>query len=195
MTRTEHEGLLNPNNQLRTNLMKLDGINIWPTPAMTTKVKSFLGLGNIDKGFILDNWTLTEPLKDLFEMDKTFQKKNGQDDHDTIILTEDLFLDLLDHGFDERTVEIDDEQSDLIKILSVHEPKTLRNHFSKVTAATSVNDVIAVNVMNMDLQKWITMAQDINITVNNTISMLLGKSPNIWKDRLEDWLIWILRSQ
>src|ERR1700678_2265194 len=48
--------------------------------------------------------------------------------------------------------------------------------------------------MNMDLQKWITMAQDMSITVNNTISMLLGKRPNIWKDRLEDWLIWILRS-
>jgi hypothetical protein len=90
--------------------------------------------------------------------------------------------------------ENDDEQFDPIKTLSVHEPKTLHNHFSKDTAATSVNDVIAANVMNRDLQKWIIMAQDMNITVNNTISILLGKSPNIWKDRLEDWLIGILRS-
>ena len=103
MTRTEYEGLLNPDNQLQTNPMKLDGIDIWPTPAMTTEVKSFLGLGNIDKGFILDNWTLTEPLKDLFEMDEIFQeKKNGQDNHDTIILTEDLFPNSLDYGFDDE---------------------------------------------------------------------------------------------
>src|ERR1700678_2890426 len=118
-----------------TNPMKLDGINIWPTPAMTTKVKSFLGLGNIDKGFILDNWTLTEPLKDLFEMDETFQeKKNKQDNLDTIILTEDPFLDLLDHRFDdERSLENDDKQFDPIKTLSVHEPRTLHNHFLKDT--------------------------------------------------------------
>src|SRR5271168_629309 len=107
---------------------------IWPTPAMTTEVKSFLRFGNVDKGFIQDNWTLTEPLKNLFEMDKTFQeKKNGQDDHDTIILTEGLFLNLLDHGFDgKRTFENNDEQFDPIKTLSVHEPKTLHNHFQKL---------------------------------------------------------------
>src|ERR1700678_2004261 len=71
-TRAEYEGLFNPENQLQTNLMKLYGIYIWPTPAMTTKVKSFLRFGNVNKGFIQDNWTLTEPLKNLFEMDKTF---------------------------------------------------------------------------------------------------------------------------
>src|ERR1700678_3275490 len=186
MTRTEHEGLLNPNNQLRTNPMKLDGINIWPTPAMTTEVKSFLGLGNIDKGFILDNWTLTEPLKDLFEMDETFQeKKNKQDNLDTIILTEDLFLDLLDHGFNsKRTFENNDEQFDPIKTLSVHGLETLCNHFSKVTAATSVNDVMTVNITDMDLQKWIAMELGINMTVNDTI--LSGKRPNIWMNILRD---------
>src|SRR6202522_1315160 len=196
VTRTKYEGLLNPENQLQTNLMKLYGIDIWPTPAMTTEVKSFLRFGNVDKEFIQDNWTLTEPLKNLFEMDETFQEKeNGQDDHDTIILTEDLFLDLLDHGFDgKRTFENNDEQFDPIKTLSVHEPKTLHNHFSKVTAATSVNDVIAANVMNMDLRKWITMAQDMNVIVDNTINMLSEKKPNTWKDILEDWLIRILRS-
>src|SRR5271168_2898615 len=195
-TRAEYKGLFNPENQLQTNLMKLYGIDIWPTPAMTTEVKSFLRLGNVDKGFIQDNWTLTEPLKNLFEMNETFQeKKNGQDDHDTIILTEDQFLDLLDHGFDgKRTFENNDEQFDPIKTLSVHEPKTLHNHFSKVTAATSVNDVIAANVTNMDLRKWITMAQDMNVIVDNTINMLSEKKPNTWKDILEDWLIGILRS-
>src|ERR1700678_4319161 len=60
--------------------------------------------------------------------------------------------------------------------------------------ATSVNDVITVNVMNMDLPKWIAMAQDMDITVNDTMNILLGKRPNIWKDELEDWLIWILQS-
>src|ERR1700678_1114889 len=113
----------------------------------------------------------------------------------TAMLPEDLFLNLLDHKFnDERTFENDDEQFDLIKTLSVHEPKRLCNHFSKVTVATSVNDVITVNIMNMDLQKWITMAQDIDMTINNMIDTLSGKRPNIWKNELKNWLIWILRS-
>jgi hypothetical protein len=74
---------------------------------MTTEVKSFLGFGNVDKGFIQDNWTLTEPLKELLVMDKTFPvKKNEQDDKDMIMLPEDLFPNSLDYGFDdERTLE------------------------------------------------------------------------------------------
>ena len=117
---------------------------------MTTEVKSFLGFGNIDKGLIQDNWTLTEPLKELLETDETFRaKKNEQDDKDMTMLPEDSFPNSLNHRFDdEQTFVIDDEQSDPIKSLSVHGLKTLHNHFSKVTAATSVNDVIAVNVMN-----------------------------------------------
>src|ERR1700678_4574122 len=158
VTGTEYEGLPNPKNQLQANPMKLYGIDKWPTPAMTTEVKSFLGFGNIDKGFIQDNRTLTEPLKEPLETDKTFLvKKNKQDDKDMIMLPEDLFPNPLDYGFDdERTLEIDDGQSDPIKSLSVHGLKTLPNHFSKVTAATSVNNVIAVNVMNTNLQKRIT---------------------------------------
>src|SRR5271168_5492322 len=39
-TRAEYEGLFYPENQLQTDLMKLYGM--WPTPAMTTEVKSFL---------------------------------------------------------------------------------------------------------------------------------------------------------
>src|SRR5271168_4684464 len=165
--------------------MKLYSIDKWPTPAMTTEVKSFLGFGNVDKGFIQDNWTLTKPLKELLETDETFRaKKNEQDDNDMTMLPEDSFPNSLDHRFDdERTFEIDDEQSDPIKSLSVHGLKTLRNHFSKVAMATSVNDVIAVNVMNLDPQKWITMAQDMDITVNNAVNISLGK-----KDGLQDWL-------
>src|SRR5271168_5619578 len=84
-----------------------------------------------------------------------------QDNDDMIMLPEGLFLNLLDREFDdERTFENDDEQTDPIKSLSVHGLKSLRNHFSKDTAATSVNNVIAVNVRNTNLQKWITMAQD-----------------------------------
>src|SRR5271168_3900561 len=158
---------------------------------MTTEVKTFLGFGNVDKGFIQDNWTLTEPLKDLFETDETFQaKKNEQDDKDMIMLPEDSNPNSLDHGFDdERTFEIDDEQSDPIKSLSVHGLKTLCNHFSKVTAAPSVNDVITVNVMNTNPQKWIMMAQDTDITDNDAENKLLGR-----RDGLKDWLVWILRA-
>jgi hypothetical protein len=39
----------------------------------------------------------------------------------------------------------------------------------------------------MDLQKRIAMAQDMYITVNNTMNVLLEKRPNIWKDKLKDW--------
>ena len=56
---------------------------------------------------------------------------------------------------------------------------------SKVTVATSVNDVTTVNVMDMDLQKRIAMAHDMDI--NNTMNVLLGKKTNIWKDELKDW--------
>src|ERR1700678_2191425 len=155
MTGTKYIGLLNPENQLQTDLMKLNGIDIWPTPTTTKEVKSFLGFGNIDKRFIQDNGTLTGPLKELLEMDETFQvKKNEQDDKDTIMLPEDSFPNSLDYGFDnEQTFEIDDEQSDPIKSLLVHGLKTLHNHFSKVTAATFVNDAMTVNIMDMDLQK------------------------------------------
>src|SRR6202522_3010902 len=146
--------------------MKLDGID-WPISTTRKEVKSFPGFGNIDKGFIQDNRTLTEPLKELLETDETsLVKKNEQDDKDMIMLPEDLFPNSLDYGFeDKRTLEIDDGQSDPIKSLSVHGLKTLHNHFSKVTAATSVNDVMAVNVMNTNLQKWIMMARDMDITV------------------------------
>src|SRR5271168_4383174 len=111
-----------------------------------------------------------------------------QDNDDMIMLPEGLFLNLLDREFnDERTFENDDEQTDPIKSLSVHGLKSLCNHFSKVTAATSVNDVTTVNVMDMDLQKRIAMAHDMDINVDDTMNVLLGKRPNIWKDELKDW--------
>src|SRR6202522_16616 len=171
VTRTEYEGLPNPENQLLANPMKLYGIDKWPTPAMTTEVKFFLGFGNSDKGLIQDDWTLTEPFEVLLEMDETFlAKKDEQDDKDMIMLPEGLFPNSLDYGFDdERTLEIDDGQSDPIKSLSVHGLKTL-----------------PVNVTNTNLQKWIMMARDMDITVNNTTNILSGKKPNIRKDILED---------
>ena len=111
-----------------------------------------------------------------------------QDNDNMIMLPEGLFLNLLDRELNnERTFENDDEQSDPIKSLSVHGLKSLRNHFSKVTAATSVNDVTTVNVMDMDLQKRIAMAHDMDINVDDTMNVLLGKRPNIWKDELKDW--------
>src|SRR6202522_3165908 len=121
VTGTKYIGLLNPENQLQTGPMKLNSIVEWPTPMTTTEVKSFLGFGNVDKGFIQDNWTLTEPLKELLETDETFRaKKNEQDDNDMTMLPEDSFPNSLNHRFDdERTFVIDDEQSDPIKSLSV----------------------------------------------------------------------------
>src|ERR1700678_672256 len=171
VTRTEYEGLPNPENQLLANPMKLYGIDKWPTPAMTTEVKSFLGFGNSDKGLIQDDWTLTEPFEVLLEMDETFlAKKDEQDDKDMIMLPGGLLPNSLDYGFDdERTLEIDNGQSDPIKSLSVHGLKTL-----------------PVNVTNTNLQKWIMMARDMDITVNNTTNILSGKKPNIRKDILED---------
>src|SRR5271155_4803838 len=113
---------------------------------------------------------------------------NKQDNKDMIMLPEGLFPNLLDHKFDDKqTFENNDEQSDPIKTLSVHGLKMLHNHFSKVTTATSVNDVITVNVMDMDLQKRIAMAHDMDINVDDTMNILLGKRPNIWKDELKDW--------
>src|ERR1700678_3661720 len=92
------------------------------------------------------------------QMDQTKpqDKRNidGQDCIDIIMSPERLFPDLLDKELnDKRTFENDDEWFDPIKSLSVHGLKSLRNHFSKVTAATSVNDVKTVNVMNMNLKK------------------------------------------
>ena len=58
---------------------------------------------------------------------------NKQDNEDMIMLLEGLFLNLLDHEFnDKQTFENDDEQSDPIKTLSVHGLKTLHNHFKKL---------------------------------------------------------------
>src|SRR5271168_37885 len=72
---------------------------------------------------------------------------NGQDYIDIIILLgRRLFPNLWDQELsDERTFESNDGWFDPIKTLSAHGLKRLPNHFSKVTAATSVNDVIAVN--------------------------------------------------
>ena len=39
----------------------------------------------------------------------------------------------------------------------------------------------------MDLQKRIAMAHDMDINVDDTMNVLLGKRPNIWKDELKDW--------
>src|SRR6202522_1793848 len=76
---------------------------------------------------------------------------NGQDYINIIILLGRLFPNLWDQELsDERTFESNDGWFDPIKTLSAHGLKRLPNHFSKVTATTSVNDVIAVNNMNKE---------------------------------------------
>src|SRR6202522_3137827 len=180
-TGTKYEGLPSPGNQLQMHPMKLDGIDEWPTPTMTKRVESFLGFKNFDTEFTWNDEDLIKPLNK--------QDENEQENRDMVKLPERSFPNLSDHEFDdERAFEIDDEQLDPIKTLSAREPETLHKHFSKVAAATSVNDVITVGDMNMDLQKWLTMAQDMNMIVNHTINILLGRRPNIWKDTLKDWL-------
>src|ERR1700678_828480 len=114
-------------------------------------------------------------------------ERSEQDNDDMIMLPEGLFLNSLDRELNnERTFENNDEQSDLIKSLSVHGLKSLCKHFSKVTVATFVNDVTTVNIMDMDLQKRIAMAHDMDINVDDTMNVLL-KRPNIWKDELKNW--------
>src|SRR6202522_4191948 len=123
------------------------------------------------------------------------QNINGQDYIDIIILLGRLFPNLWDQELsDERTFESNDGWFDPIKTLSAHGLKRLPNHFSKVTAATSVNDVIAVNNMNKDPQKRITLGRDMDITVENKINVSLGKRPNMRKDESENWPIRLLRS-
>src|SRR6202522_2984277 len=186
VTRTEYEGMLNPENQPQTESRKGVGIDEWPTPTTTKRVKSFLGFENFDTEFTQNDEDLIKP--------HNKQDENEQDNRDMVKLSERSSPDLLDHEFDdEQAFEIDDEQFDPIKTLLVREPETLHNHFSKVAAATSVNDVITVDDMNMDLQKWLTMAQDMNMIVNHTINILLGRRHNIWKDTLKDWLSWTPR--
>src|ERR1700678_3275149 len=160
--------------------MKLNGIAEWAILTTTMKeVKSFLGFGNFDKEFTQNEEDLTKS--------KNKQNEKGQDNCDIIMLPERLFPDLLDQELDdEQTFRNNDEQFDPIKTLSVHGLKTLPHHFSKVTVATSVNDVIAVNVTNMDPRKRITMAQIVNYMINS----LSGKGPNIWEDIFEDWPTW-----
>src|ERR1700678_3613648 len=175
--------MLSPDTQTQTESRKGVGIDEWPTPTTTKRVKSFLGFENFDTEFTQNDEDLIKP--------HNKQDENEQDNRDMVKLPERSSPDLLDHEFDdERAFEIDDEQFDPIKTLSVREPKTLHNHFLKVAVATSVNDVITDDDMNMDLQKWLTMAQDMNMIVNHTINILLGRRPNIWKDTLKDWLSW-----
>src|SRR6202789_1362792 len=173
--------MLNPENQPQTESRKGVGIDEWPTPTTTKRVKSFLGFENL-------NTELTQNDEDLIKPHNK-QDENEQDNRDMVKLPERSSPDLLDHEFDdERAFEIDDEQFNPIKTLSVRKPETLLNHFSKVAAATSVNDIITVNVMNTNPQKWMMTAHNMDITVNNAENILLGK-----KDGLKDWLAWILQ--
>src|ERR1700678_2098087 len=94
-----------------------------------------------------------------------------QDNEDMVLLPENLFINLLEHNMTNPTrilainnTDNEDDDPDAIKSLSIHGLKTLRNHFSNNTAAFSVND-ITINVMDMDLQRRITTAQDMDIPV------------------------------
>ena len=121
-----------------------------------------------------------------------------QDNEDMVLLPENLFINLLERDMANPTRILainntDDENDtpDAIKSLSIHGLKTLRNHFSNDTAAISVNDVI-INVLDMDLQKRIATAQEMDIPVKEAMNMLLKKNPNMWKDEMKDWTMELL---
>src|ERR1700678_2652016 len=63
--RTKYMGMLNPENQLQMSLMKLNGIDIWPTPTMMNAVKSYLGFGNFDEEFTQNVQSLIKPQNEL----------------------------------------------------------------------------------------------------------------------------------
>src|SRR5271168_3176554 len=85
----------------------------------------------------------------------------------------------------------EDDTPDAIKSLSIHGLKTLHNHFSNDTVAISVNDVI-LNILNMDLQKQIATAQEMDIPVKEAMNILLKKNPNMWKNKMKDWTVELL---
>src|SRR6202522_1760783 len=110
-----------------------------------------------------------------------------------VLLPENLFINLLERDMANPTRILainntDDENDtpDTIKSLSIHGLKTLRNHFSNDTAAISVNDII-INVLDMDLQKQIATAQEMDIPVKEAMNILLKKNPNMWKNEMKDW--------
>src|SRR5271168_1539499 len=105
VTRTEYEGMPNPENQPQTELRKGVGIDEWPTPTTMKRVKSFLGFENFDTEFTQNNEDLIKP--------HNKQDKNEQDNRDMVRSEERSSPDLLDHELDdERAFEIDDEQFD-----------------------------------------------------------------------------------
>jgi hypothetical protein len=115
-----------------------------------------------------------------------------------VLLPENLFINLLEHNMANLTrilainnANNENDVPDAIKNLSIHGLKTLHNHFSSDTIAISVNDII-VNVLDMDLQKQIATAQEMDISVKETMNILPKKSPNIWKDEMKDWMVELL---
>jgi hypothetical protein len=114
------------------------------------------------------------------------------------LLPDNLFINLLEHNLlnptkmlDMNTNNDNNNIPDAIKSLLIHGLKTLHNHFLNDTAATSVNNV-TINVMDMDLQKPIATAQEMDIPVKEKMDILSGKNPSIWKDEMKDWTIELL---
>src|ERR1700678_1891589 len=106
------------------------------------------------------------------------------------LLPDNLFINLWEHNLlnptkmlDMNTNNDDNNIPDAIKSLLIHGLKTLHNHFLNDTAATSVNNV-TINVMDMDLQKPIATAQEMDIPVKEKMDILSGKNPSIWKDEM-----------
>src|SRR6202522_1429596 len=94
VVKTEHEGILYFENQPQTNPTKLDGIAEWPTPTTAKEVESFLGFENFDT-------ELTQNDEDLIKSQNK-QDKDEQDNRDMVMLPAKLFLNLLNHKFDDE---------------------------------------------------------------------------------------------
>src|ERR1700678_642700 len=94
VVKTEHEGILYFENQPQTNPTKLDGIAEWPTPTMAKEVESFLGFGNFDTELTQNDEDLIKP--------QNKQDKDEQDNRGMVMLPAKLFLNLLNHKFDDE---------------------------------------------------------------------------------------------
>src|ERR1700678_458925 len=94
VVKTEHEGILYFENQPQTNPTKLDGIAEWPTPTTAKEVESFLGFGNFDTELTQNDEDLVKP--------QNKQDKDEQDNRDMVMLPAKLFLNLLNHKFDDE---------------------------------------------------------------------------------------------
>ena len=66
-------GMIILENQIKMDLMKLAGIQDWPTPTTVKQVRSFLGFSNFYRRFIRHYSKIARPLNDMMKKDKKWE--------------------------------------------------------------------------------------------------------------------------